>query len=374
MYGAPRSLLFLMQYLNSAHQCTLITIGGGGLVDEAESLGIPVTVLESPQAYSSNGIRAAAGWLLRQVRKSVTAFRVAQMARKTRAELVYVNTTFRLSLILGAALSFKPVIVHVREVGNYLAPPRPWRRWLLRKTLDSTSLLICVSGAAQQAAQHTGTGTRSLIVHNGIDAARFQPDPEAVRRIRVQLDVHDDQLLIGMVGKRSTRKGFDTFVQAARSLAEDSRFVFATLGDDDPAFLEAHPDCTPDQLPANVRILNYQRDPEEFFMAMDIFVMASRQEPFARVNLEAAAAGCAIIATSVDGNLEIFRDGENALLFKPADASDLANAIACLGDDTGLRHRLSSQAREDVEQFTLERCHQAIEHEMLKLASREQTD
>jgi glycosyltransferase involved in cell wall biosynthesis len=137
--------------------------------------------------------------------------------------------------------------------------------------------------------------------------------------------------------------------------------------------LESQPEFASDRLPANVCALNYQREPEEFFKAMDIFVMASRQEPFARVNLEAASAGCAIIATSVDGNLEIFRHSENAILFQPGDAAGLAGAIVQLGDDAELRHRLSSQAREDAEQFTLERCHQAIEYEMLQLAGREQT-
>lgn len=66
--------------------------------------------------------------------------------------------------------------------------------------------------------------------------------------------------------------------------------------------------------------------------------------------LEAMAAGCATVASTVGGIPEVLVDGENGLLVPPGDAAALAAALARLLDDAGLRERLGDSARRTVEQ------------------------
>jgi len=47
-----------------------------------------------------------------------------------------------------------------------------------------------------------------------------------------------------------------------------------------------------------------------YFSAIDIFANTSKEEPFARVNLEAMAMGKPVIATNVGGNPEAIVDNK----------------------------------------------------------------
>ena len=80
-----------------------------------------------------------------------------------------------------------------------------------------------------------------------------------------------------------------------------------------------------------------------------VFCLPSHAEGLPMAVLEAMAAGKAVVASSVGGLPELIRDGENGLLVPPRDAAALAQALARLLDDAGLRSRLGAAARGTVE-------------------------
>jgi glycosyltransferase involved in cell wall biosynthesis len=67
---------------------------------------------------------------------------------------------------------------------------------------------------------------------------------------------------------------------------------------------------------------------------------------------EYLAAGCAVVAPRVPAAVSLLREGEHALLFRPDDPSDLAQAIARLLDDTSLRARLATAGRTLARNYT----------------------
>jgi glycosyltransferase involved in cell wall biosynthesis len=73
-------------------------------------------------------------------------------------------------------------------------------------------------------------------------------------------------------------------------------------------------------------------------------------EPFALTPIEAMACGLPVIGTTTGGSAELFRHGENALVFKAGDASDLAAQIRQFGSDYGLRTRCASTAYHEARQ------------------------
>lgn len=80
-----------------------------------------------------------------------------------------------------------------------------------------------------------------------------------------------------------------------------------------------------------------------------VFCLPSHAEGLPMAVLEAMAAGKAVVASKVGGLPELIRDGENGLLVPPRDAAALAQALARLLDDAGLRSRLGAAARGTVE-------------------------
>jgi glycosyltransferase involved in cell wall biosynthesis len=76
------------------------------------------------------------------------------------------------------------------------------------------------------------------------------------------------------------------------------------------------------------------------FKGCEWFVLPSRHEPMGIVNLEAMAAGKAVVASRVGGVPELVEDGQNGLLVPPDDPDALALALRRLASDAALSRRL----------------------------------
>ena len=92
-------------------------------------------------------------------------------------------------------------------------------------------------------------------------------------------------------------------------------------------------------------------DPYPYLERADVFVLPSRAEQSGSLSLlEALQAGCAVVASRVDGIPEDVADGVSALLVEPGDPEALAGVLARLLGDTELRRRLGTGARRVFEE------------------------
>jgi glycosyltransferase involved in cell wall biosynthesis len=90
-------------------------------------------------------------------------------------------------------------------------------------------------------------------------------------------------------------------------------------------------------------------DPAVHTRAADLFVLPSLSEGISNALLEAMAQGLPCIATDIPGNRDLIRDGETGLLVPTGDPGALAQRIALLAGDEGLRASLGRAARRLVE-------------------------
>jgi glycosyltransferase involved in cell wall biosynthesis len=75
-------------------------------------------------------------------------------------------------------------------------------------------------------------------------------------------------------------------------------------------------------------------------------IVPSRDEAFGLVNIESLSVGTPVIASNVGGIPEIIRDGVEGFLVPSGDSKVLAEKIARLLPDCGLRERLGLNARQ----------------------------
>ena len=373
LYGAPRSLTMICAHLiDQGHaQVRMVTFGPGDMVEHAREQGIDLRVLDAcdrvpDPARPVLAFRIEQTWL--RVQRRLCALRAfGQLLAEMRgSDLVYINTVLRAAPAWAARLMRLPLVIHVREAENYLKPKGAWRRWRLRRLLGSAARVICVSDAVRDLVLAVpGTGLspeRVQTVHNGIEANRFAPDAGARASFRSAHGIPTEAPVACFVGNMRQRKGLDLFLRAAADLRADfpeAHFVVAGGAEADIA--EARRAFVHDSLASAVHFLGFVQDVRPVLWGADIFAMLSRVEPFARVNLEASAAGCATVATSVDGNVEIFEDGINALVIPPDDLASTIDALRRLLNDASLRARLAEQARARVTRdFTQSACHDRV--------------
>ena len=67
--------------------------------------------------------------------------------------------------------------------------------------------------------------------------------------------------------------------------------------------------------------------------------------------VESLAAGVPMVATAVDGTVEVVRPGENGFLAPAGDVPALAEGVVALLRDPALRGRLARAARERLDEF-----------------------
>ena len=184
-------------------------------------------------------------------------------------------------------------------------------------------------------------------VGNGVDLVRFTADPDVRAKVRAELGVRDDEVLVGGVGRLVEEKGIREFVAAAAALRDRARFVWAGPDDEDKpdAVRAAHGD---------VRFLGAWEDMPAFYSAIDVFALPSYREGFSRSGMEAAACGVASVLSDIRGCRELGLHGESLLLVPPRDAAALTAAVGRLVDDASLRGRLGAaahlRATEDFDQ------------------------
>ena len=178
---------------------------------------------------------------------------------------------------------------------------------------------------------------RARTVGNGVPLDVFHPDPAGRRRVRAELGVADDEVLIGGVGRRVAEKGIAELAAVAEELGHRARFVWVGPADPDK------PDHL-DDAGAALTLLGERHDMPALYSALDVFVLPSYREGFSRSAMEAAACGCARVLSDARGCREVGEHGEHLLQVPVGDALALTEAIARLLDHPEERRRLAVAA------------------------------
>jgi glycosyltransferase involved in cell wall biosynthesis len=202
------------------------------------------------------------------------------------------------------------------------------------------------------ASQHEDYGfnrLRTVVIPNGYDTRVLVPDPEARRRIRRELGVADDELVIGMVARVHPTKDHGNFLRAASRFRDrHPGCVFVLVGDGATAAnAELAGLIDAQQLRPQVRLLGRRQDIAAINAAFDIATLASRGEAFPNAVAEAMACGVPCVATDVGDVPLIVAD--TGVVVPPRDPAALSAGwarLAALGPHG--RHHLGSRARQRI--------------------------
>ncbi len=291
------------------------------------------------------------------LRLLTAGWRVATIARNSHAELIHANST-RAGLIAGAArlLGGPPVVSHVRDC----LPDSPIGR-LTRRVIWASSRSVVGNSRYTARAFGTGRGVRRAhVVYNAVDERFVVPPSEAsVAAVRDRVGLERGERLVAVVGQLTPWKGQDTAIRAfARVLPRFPDLRLAIVGSVKFDGATSHDNRAYEvgllrlasSLGVSDRVVFTGELPDvrPLLDAASIVLMPSWEEPFGRAAVEAMAAGCAVVATSIGGPSEYIDDRRNGILADPRDAGAWADAVDSLLDDTGLRVRIGEAATLDA--------------------------
>jgi len=259
------------------------------------------------------------------------------------------------SLPTGAILPFAglqntPVVVSLRgsDVPGYDPSKRslrvahslllPVTRWIWKRA----DRVVAVCRALGRLAERSDPSLSVTVIRNGVDLQLFHPaanggesPPGSIRCVAV--------------ARLVDRKGIPDLLHAWRHLQRD-HLTLEIIGSG-PAEGRFRDLAKRLGLDKEVRFTGPMSREEvaERYRNADLFTLSPLNEAFGNVFAEAMASGLPIVGTNVGGIPELVRHGVNGLLVRPRDHRALAEAIARLASDEGLRQSMAERNRLEAE-------------------------
>src|SRR6185295_563471 len=270
---------------------------------------------------------------------------------------------------LAARIARVPIIV-ATEHNVYTIKARRYvriERWLAR----TTDALVAVSGEVRQfLSNQIGVAPSAIrVIANGV--ALRSPSAEGVAALRAQVGGADAGIVLGTIASLTSKKGHAYLLRAVAQLRDRGVTCTLVLAGDGPERPRLEALTRELGLAGRVQFLGTVPQPADVLAAIDVFVLPSLVEGLPLALLEAMLAGTAVVATSVGGVPEVVESGVNGLLVRPANETELADAIATLVGSPELRARLAARARETIERgFTEAAYLESLSALYLELAER----
>jgi glycosyltransferase involved in cell wall biosynthesis len=323
--GAERSLLDLAGGWPGERK--LLVLADGPVAAAARALGIDVEVepLGALGAVKRESSAPGLGALADVARLSG---KLAAAAKPF--EVIHANS--QKAFVVAAAaglLARRPVVWHLRDIlttAHFSA-----RNIKAAVFLANARAAAVICNSAATAAAFVDAGGRPElvhVVHNGLDAARFDAvTAEQAAALRAALGADDAQVL-AVCARLAPWKGQHVALAALQALPQAHAWIIgaALFGEDAYAHgLRGHAAAL--GVADRVRFLGEREDVPALLRAADVVVhTAVDAEPFGRVVVEGMLARRPVIASDAGGVREILTQRETGWLVTPGDPAALADA------------------------------------------------
>ena len=255
-----------------------------------------------------------------------------------------------------------------------------------------TDRLIVVSKQQSEEIGETfrvGRRGQIKVIPLGLDLDIFADYEKRRARFRQELYIHDDSILVGIVGRLTEIKNHQMFLNVVAQLKAidpacrrqgDVRFII--IGD---GGLRENLECQKQDLglDGDVIFVGGRRDPQFFYPALDVVVLTSLNEGTPLTLIEAMANARPVVATSVGGVVdllgEVVEDGpykvcRRGISVPPGDEKAFVAALSRIIRDRSLRQELGDRGLEFVEvNYSKERLFEDIKGLYGELMNRGQT-
>ena len=198
---------------------------------------------------------------------------------------------------------------------------------------------------------------KDRLVNLGVDAKRIEVigcgvDPLHYSAgngssIRQQLNINEDELLIGFVGRQEPFKNIDVLIMAVRQVRLQNKKVKLVIAGGHSWYTN--------QLESIINEVNNQgqfvylltniteAEKVNIYHSIDVFASASASESFGIVFLEAWACKKPVIAVNIGAIRSLISDNDDGLLVEANDVNAFANAITTLTNDANMRQKLGAK-------------------------------
>lgn len=375
--GRPLSILHLITRLErgGSSDCTLLQALGAARRGHRVTIAAGPTAAPSPLLHAARGAprlrivsiptltRRPAPW--RDLRALLA---IARLLRAERFDVIHTHTSKAgaLGRLAAAVLGRRRSVVHQPHghlfYGYYGRLGSALVVLFERLLAPLARLQIALSwrGVEEHLGRGVGRPGDFRVIRSGVDLLPFRAAARRRDTSRARLGYRRDDLVVGSLGRLEAIKGAEDLLRGFLLAAAKRSRLRLRISGDGPLRDRLAGLTRAAGMQDRVAIGGTWESPETVLPALDLFVLASRNEGMGRALVEAMACGLPVVACAVGGVPEVLEEGGSGLLIPPADPEAVALAIGRLADDPALAADLGRRARSRAAAFGAGRMTHAL--------------
>ena len=190
------------------------------------------------------------------------------------------------------------------------------------------------------------------LINIGVSSKKiaFIPNGVKIKHIAKQKYQNNEKIIVTFIGRLHAQKSVNILLKAFKKVSNKKpnlKLELWIIGDG-PLRIELENLSKRLKINKSVTFYGNISDISKKLALTDIFVLPSLSEGMSNSLLEAMAYGLPCIATRIDGNKELIKDGINGILVPAKNAGALSDTILKLVDDKKLRKIMGKNAFENV--------------------------
>ena len=201
-------------------------------------------------------------------------------------------------------------------------------------------------------------------IYNAVNIQRIEKHAHAASRaVMKKRNGIENKLVVGIVARLRSEKGHAFLFHSMKQVYRSAPNALLAVVGDGPDALALRDLADKLEIAGSILWLGAKSQEETFALygMMDVVVVPSEFEGFGLSAAEAMAAGVPVVASNVDGLLEVVEDGVSGILVPFGDVKKMTSSLLAVLFDTVKAKEMGKKGRERVEDlFSLARFDKAI--------------
>lgn len=211
----------------------------------------------------------------------------------------------------------------------------PLKNWLIFYPIEKyysryTDVLITINKEDYKRASEKFHAKKTVyILGVGVDTEKFKPRENGRERIRTELGLKDDQILLLSVGELNENKNHVSVIKAIQGL----KLVYVIVGKGEK---KDELERVAKEQGDDVRLVGFRSDVADFYDAADMYILPSIREGLNVSLMEAMASSLPCLAGRIRGNVDLI-DEKGGYLFDPVNVEEIRTSVEkCIENRVGM--------------------------------------
>lgn len=217
---------------------------------------------------------------------------------------------------------------------------------------SKANLITCGSMVKQNLVEYFKIPPNKItVIHNAVKP--FKGPIIVDEKIKT---LHDEgKFIIGNIGRLSEQKGMEYYIKAIPAVIKkhaNTMFWIIGSGEEEEKLRQLVYELNIEEF---VYFTGYRSDIQNLMSQLDLIVLSSLWEGLPLTPIEAFSVRKTIIATAVDGTVEVVKNQNNGLLIEPKNSNQIAEKINFICDNDNLRKKFENAALKTyIKEFSFE--------------------